>query len=330
MFDVDVLLARYQQIPESFCAGQLEFQLPNGRPIRHSPYDEFNSERNLVLQTIYNAGSPYQDILPVRVEPKDCEVGDIVLCTKNNRLWNLSGIRVHHAQDPHIMLIGGTPCITYIAIDTSDNKSVRSYQQAIAKLKTPDQPFIFGPIGQKGCRTLDLPKSKKILGFGRTQEWPTLLGKLTYFEVDTVDEVGSALAAAPMIPDVNPDNTWVGTNQLILLDTVRERYIGVIMHIARFNPVLQVRGIEKKEYFAAAAVFDREANELVGIEIIATAHDFAFGSINKMESLGSVIYPGGICRTDGPFGGYRLYGGVGDLCCFWKDVDISLFKRYIR
>ena len=298
----------------------------------YGPFKPLNTEGFEIggFETLYNCSGIMEmddgkKIIAVRYEAFNNELGSVVLGhIDEDGLIILDGPRFGCAQDPTFVKIAGKIILSFNGY-TSANAKITSVRQYFYFLDDLTRPFAIGPLGQKCCRLIDLP-GNKIGIMGRRQDWPIMRGQLTYTEIDSLAQLQEAISQAELIGPITNNNCWLGANQLLPLDS-RGRYIGILGHIAELISGKSTGGAEKKRYFATASVFDRKTKRIIAMNIIADAADLPFKEDAKMNLLDRVIYPGGLVRQKGPFH-YRLYGGYGDIRCFYWDLNIPLFDQY--
>ena len=336
MFEIKVLRNAYQEAYEETPRGPLPMVFDDH--LYRGPFQTLDNEgaAHGPIQCLYNGTIPVEYKVKgkkvtgfgIRFESLDNEFGSVVLGTvdADTQMIILDGPRIACAQDPAIMVIGGRAILT-CNVYTVEDGVINSVRQYFYYLDDLSKPFAIGPLGQKCCRLIDLPKGK-IGVFARKQEWPEMRGQLAYIEIDTLGELEGAIPQAKLIGPITSNDCWLGANQLLSLDKAG-RYIGVIGHIADFDPEQLALGKEKKRYFATAAVFDRQTQTIVDMVIIADAANLEFNKHSKLECLGFVIYSSGVVPQAG-FYRYRFYGGYGDIRSFWWDMNIPLFDYYIQ
>lgn len=195
----------------------------------------------------------------------------------------------------------------------------RRYKESFAEIVDENgemaEPFASGPEKMKDIRLVDR-QNGKIGVFTRPQKANFGgLGKIGYFEINSLDELETALAKydtdteegqSTLIQGICNDDEWVGANQVTLLD---DGNIGVLGHIARFrlsdpeNP----DSSKIKDYYGISFIFDPNTRQASDVKIIITAENFPPVKPNK-EDLGSVYFTGGFDKQQ-----KILYGSVGDV-----------------
>jgi hypothetical protein len=216
--------------------------------------------------------------------------------------------KTENGETKTVRVIGGVQ----IAKDESGNiinwkTSFYKYENSLDELKGAD-PFASGTDQMKGIRPVQL--EDEIGVFVRPQEDGGFggLGKIGYFNINELGELNDALKQysqakdpATLIEGLFGDQEWGGANEIHKLKNGK---LGVLCHKANM-----VEG-DKKDYVAAAFVFDPKTKEHTPLEIIATADDFE-PIPPKKSDLRKVIYPGGLIRNDD--GTAWLYAGIGDV-----------------
>lgn len=178
------------------------------------------------------------------------------------------------------------------------------------------EPFAFGPEKMKDIRLVDrengkigvLPRPQKE-NFGG-------LGKIGYFEIDSLDELEEALAKydaeedqSTLIQGICIDAEWAGANQVWNLG---EDQIGVFGHIARSRPKNpnKPEGPKVKDYYGITFEFNPETRQASNVQMVITSRSFPVIEPTKTD-LGEVYFMGGVKELN-KLGPNIVYGAVAD------------------
>lgn len=254
--------------------------------------------------------------LALRVEPKSCEdISHVLFFQQNEKgLWSAISHSPHlHLQDPfYIENIHGFQILGGVEVFRKPNEKYLSYRTSFYRYKDEisemDQPFAYGPKGMKDIRLIEL-KNGKIAVFTRPQGDIYGRGKIAYLEINHLSELNEKnLQQGTVIEGQFAEGQWGGVNDLQLLDDGR---IGVLGHIAHYAENKQ------KNYYAMTFVFDPKTKKAGPIEIIASAEDVEFKIGRKKESLGNIIFSGGL-HLNGEKA--KLYAGINDVQAVCIDI----------
>jgi len=287
-----------------------------------APIDD-GSGREIVAGelTAFNPAPLPGGLVAARIEPRDDESSSrtvFFVSTENpNILTEMPDAPIFNLQDPFSMKIGDKRLFggveTFPRTDGSGFLGFRTliyeYEKDIKELQGPDgkivEPMIKGPDGMKGIRLVELPGGR-IGIFTRPQGEKGGLGKIGYFEVNSLEEITDAdFEQAEIIPELFQDNEWGGVNEASILDDGR---ISVLGHIARFDESTDDQD-PVREYYPITFIFDPSDRTIADLHIIATP-DCVSPVIPKKPGLRKVMYPGGVTQEDD--GTATLWSGLSD------------------
>lgn len=221
---------------------------------------------------------------------------DPFYCGTINGYHVLGGVQIYE--------VAGTPDLGYRTV-------FYRYKNSFTELVNPNgeirSPYVLGSEKMKGIRLIQrengrIGVSVRPLGrFGGR-------GRIGYFEIESLDQLESALAnydrqkdPKTLIGDLFVDEEWGGANELFNLPDGR---IGVLGHIAGFGE----KGT-KKNYYSMTFVLDPQTRFVTNVQIISTAEQFP-PVLVKRSDMGSICYSGGLVRLG--HGRAWLYLGIGD------------------
>lgn len=323
--EVDPAPKSYRTLLKEFYERNVGNVLPIGELLK------FNLGEDSTHLTIYNPEPVVidgQTYIWARVEERTEEKDSVVRLFKEgeNGEWDIvektpvfKGL-----QDPFYCgvidgyhILGGVQ--VYDVVGTSDlgYKNVfYRYIKSFAELISPNgeiyDPFAVGPEMMKDIQLIQRENSR-IGVFTRPQGQFGGRGRIGYFEIDSLDQIESALADYVQQKDPKTlikglfidqelgDEEWGGANQLFILPDGK---IGVLGHIASFGD-----NSNKKNYCPMTFIFDPETGSVSDVQIIATAEQFPPVEVKKSD-LGSICYGSGLVRLGN--GDAWLYVGLGD------------------
>ena len=286
---------------------------------------KFNIENDIL--TVYNPAPVVIDgktYLWARVEGKATEKDSVVQLFKERRSegWEIvEGAPIFEKlQDPFYCgmvdgyhILGGVRIYTvagspYLGYRTIFYRYRNSFTELVAQNGKVCKPFAVGPHKMKGIRLIQTA-SGYIGVTTRPQGKFGGLGRIGYFEIESLDTLESALATydrqkdqKTLISGLFIDEEWEGTNELFNLPGGR---IGVLGHIAGFG-----ENSAKKNYYPMTFIFDPQTKSASSVRIIAAAEQFPPVVVKKSD-LGSICYSGGLVRYSD--GNCWLYTGIGDV-----------------
>lgn len=299
----------------------------------------FNLGENSDELTVYNPSPITIDgniYLLARVEKKKSEKGSKVVLFSEDDEGEWSPVEgwpeIKNSQDPfYCGVIDGFHvfgCVNTFDVPGSENQGYRtifykfreSFLELVDRTGETFPPFAEGPNSMKGVRLVQKANGK-IGVFTRPQGDFGGRGSVGYFEIDSLKELGAALAVHQ--ENKNPDlliknlflerfggeNEWGGINEVrIRLDGK----MNVLAHISDFGTD------GKKNYYPIVFVFDPDNMSISGLKMVAIAEQFPKMKA-KLPQLGSVIYSGGLVPLEN--GLFRLFVGVGDVEAGYIDIE---------
>lgn len=238
---------------------------------------------------------------------------DPFYCGMINGYHILGGVQVYDVE--------GTPDLGYRTV-------FYRYRNSFTELVNPNgkirDPFAVGPGKMKGIRLIQIEKGR--IGVFTRPQGPRGQfggrGRVGYFEIQSLDQLESALADYDRQKDPNTlihglfvddgqgDEEWGGVNELHLLPDGK---IGVLGHIAGFGDKRYItangKREAKKDYHPITFIFDPKTLSVSDVQIVATTEQFPHVEVKKDE-LGNLFYSGGLVRLGN--GDAWLYVGIGD------------------
>ncbi|MFA5927609.1 MAG: DUF1861 family protein [Patescibacteria group bacterium] len=290
-------------------------------------------EKSIDHITVYNPTAPFmlgkKRCMFARVEPKEVEYSISVLFEESEDgagfpIWRpVQGAPIFkQLQDPfYLGKVGGSYLFGGVEISIAEEGKV-PYRTVLFKFEHIDggdiiselagaKRFAAGSWGMKGVRLCQLPDGK-IAVFKRPQGGIAGLGKMTYGQISSLaelqDELGKEIAEEDIIAGMFLEDEWGGPNQLFVLGN---GLVCILGHIARFDDK------QRKDYAAAAMIFDPATRTLLDLKMIATSYSFRNITPKHMD-LHNILYSGGMVRSG--TGKALLYAGIGDTVAGYIEI----------
>ncbi len=270
---------------------------------------------------VYNPSIPFEHkgkiYMCVRIESFESELDSQTFFAyeidKNANLWSIDySLESLPLQDPSYIKINGETLILGVRVWQKDGKI--KWKQDIYRGNSINnlEYFTSGPIGMKDIRLVDLEDRIGVFTRMRGRVWSR--GKIGYFEVKNVDELGALTkkkwCSAKIINDLFGNTEWGGVNQAIKLPGGE---IGVIGHIA--HQTINNKSELEKHYRGMCFRFNPKTNTHSELRIIATRADFPRTSSKRSPELNDVIFSGGIDIEN------NFYCGLSDFCVAKKKIE---------
>ncbi|MGP4074828.1 DUF1861 family protein [Halobacillus sp. K22] len=271
---------------------------------------------------VYNITAPFLDegewVIAARVEGRHTEDSDVIFFVKESDVWSpRTNTASYNLQDPFVSTIHGQLVFGGVKISPHPTKEgALTWKTVFYKGESINDLHFFaeGPDGMKDIRLLQL-EDHRIGVFTRPQGEKGGRGKIGYTELNSLEQLQASLIdQAPLIAPHFTEEEWGGVNDLHLLENGK---IGVLGHIASFDE----QG--DRHYYPFTCIYERQTNQLVGMNIIATRNDFPEGPA-KRPDLKDVLFSGGLVQLEG--GKAELYVGVSDAEAH-KAVILNPFTR---